>query len=172
MTQRHRWSAGRGAFLVFVFLPLFLVVFAWSSVGQPVPPAGRPPETVQGPWADLDRLIWDQKMKEALPLAERLLAEARAAGDQPAWTRALARTVQIRRARGSLEEGLASLDREPWPADPVDRAVLHLFRAQALSQYFSSYTQEILAREKIESREAVGIDHWTREQLGADILTE
>jgi uncharacterized protein YfaS (alpha-2-macroglobulin family) len=43
------------------------------------------------PWAEIEKLVAAGRLEEAQPKLEKLLGEARTAGDEETWTRALVR---------------------------------------------------------------------------------
>ena len=116
-------------------------------------------------WAEVERLIADEKLEEASKKVEVLLAEARAAGDEEEWTRALVRAAQLRIGLREVEGAVRFLQEEPWPQGTVHRAVLDLFLAHSLTNYVRVYGWEISQRERVDSGSAVDLKRWTREQI-------
>jgi uncharacterized protein YfaS (alpha-2-macroglobulin family) len=119
-------------------------------------------------WGEVERLISDQKMQEALSLAEKLRVAAQKAGDRDEWTRALIKEVQLHTALHGYETSVRLLKEQPWPEGLLQRAALNLFYAQSLVNYYSAYSYEVNRREKVESANAVDLQKWTKDQIYAE----
>ena len=88
-------------------------------------------------WNDVDRLISEQKFEAASKLVVRILERARDTGDAETWTRALVEATKLRMGLHGYETAVRFLKDEPWPDDPVSRAVLELYYADALASYLA-----------------------------------
>ena len=119
-------------------------------------------------WKEIDRLVSEQKLEEASKAVAAIRAEARGRGDAGEETKALVREVQLREALHGYETAVRFLSEEPWPKTPMAAAVLNLFYADALVTYARAYSWEIGQREKVETRGAVDLKAWTREQIWAE----
>src|SRR6185369_8492584 len=123
--------------------------------GAAVRPAPTPaPKATPAPaasWKDVDRLVSEQKLAEALERVEAILASARARRDGGEWTRALIRAVQLRTALHGYETAVRFLKEQPWPEGALHRAALQLFYAQSLVNYSHAYSWEIARRERVSS---------------------
>ena len=75
-------------------------------------------------WADVDRLVKEQKYEEAAKSAESLLSAAKAKGDEKDWTKALVTVTQLRIGLHGYETAVRRLREEPWPKGPLSRAQL------------------------------------------------
>jgi hypothetical protein len=134
------------------------------------PPGGPPPKKLTLPspaagWAEVDRLVDEQKMQAALDAAGKLREEAQKRGEGPEWARGLIREVQLRMALHGYETAVRFLREQPWPADPLPHALLDLFYAHALVTYQRAYGYEIARREEVVSTEVPDLKLWTREQI-------
>lgn len=156
-------------------LPGVFAVLLGLFSAQPsraTPPIQAPsPEDMTAPgtasWADVDRLISEDKLEEASKKLESLLEEARAAGDEEDWMRALVQTAQLRMmALHKVEGAVRFLKERPWPPGAFSRSVLDLFYAYSLATYSRVYSWEISQRERVESPDTADLEHWTREQIG------
>ncbi len=116
-------------------------------------------------WAEVERLVSEDKLAEASPKVEMLLDRARAAGDEEMWTRALLRATQLRTALHKPEQAVLFLWEEPWPPGAVHRVALHLYYAQALATYARTYSGEIGQRERVGSGGRIALERWTGEQI-------
>ncbi len=152
--------------LLLLAVPL---VFAWRAapgderVVKPV--ASKSP----GPsWKSVDALVNEQKFEAAAAEAEKILAGAKARGDEPEWTKALVRLTQLRMGLHGYETAVRRLREEPWPKAPLQRATLDLFYAQSIAAYCQSYSWEIGHRERVDSKGEVDLKAWTRDQLYAE----
>ena len=119
-------------------------------------------------WKEVDRLVSEQKLSEALEKVDAILASARARKDDDDWTRALIRSVQLRTALHGYETAVRFLKEQPWPESGLHRAALDLFDAQSLVNYARAYSWEIAQRERVESSGPVDLKAWTREQIAAE----
>jgi uncharacterized protein YfaS (alpha-2-macroglobulin family) len=126
-------------------------------------------ETQQPPdWAQVDRLVSEQKFEEAARAAEKLRLAAQKAGNRGEWTRALIKEVQLRTGLHGYETAVRFLKEQPWPDGLLNRATLNLFYARSLVNYYQSYSWEINQREKVESRGTVDLKAWTKDQIYAE----
>jgi uncharacterized protein YfaS (alpha-2-macroglobulin family) len=130
-------------------------------------PAGKQPQKA-GPWGEVDRLISEQKFAEALTRVEQIRGTAEKARNEPDWTRALIREVQLRIALHQYETAVKSFKEHPWPQGFPQRAALNLFYAQSLVTYYQSYSWEVNQREKVQSSVAADLKAWTRDQIYAE----
>ena len=122
-------------------------------------PTGTAVSAPAGPltFAEVDRLVAEQKYEAAAAVVARIRERAQAAKDEPAWTRALVREVQLRTALHGYETSVRFLREQPWPPGPLAQATLDLFYGQSLVNYLSAYSWEIRQREKVESKDAVDL---------------
>jgi hypothetical protein len=118
-------------------------------------------------WPDIERLIGEQKLEAAAAAVEKIRLAAQRRGDQVEWARALVKQTQLRIALGGWETAVRSLKEAPWPKAAQESAVLELFYAHSLVTYLDSYSWEIGQREKVETRGAVDLKAWTREEIVA-----
>jgi len=118
-------------------------------------------------WKEIDRLVGEQKLEAAATLAAALRAEAQAGGDGAGWTRGLVTEAQLRVGLHGYETAVRFLAEQPWPPDARSQAVLRLFYARALTTYLQAYSWEINQRERVESRAAVDLKAWTRDEIVA-----
>jgi uncharacterized protein YfaS (alpha-2-macroglobulin family) len=116
-------------------------------------------------WKEVDQLAEDQKIQAALDLATKLRSAAQQRGDQAEWTRGLIREVQLTMALHGYETAVRFLREQPWPTEPLPKALLDLFYAQALVTYQQSYGWEIGQREEVASTDTPDLKAWTREQI-------
>ncbi|MEM7584239.1 MAG: alpha-2-macroglobulin family protein [Acidobacteriota bacterium] len=116
-------------------------------------------------WKEVDRLISEQKMEAAITIADEILAEARAAGNDVEHTRALIKGVQLRTALHGYETTVRDLRQKEWPQAPQQRAVLNLFYARSLVRYLQQYSWEINQRERVDTGEEIDLKTWTRDQI-------
>jgi len=129
------------------------------------------PKTTPAPsasWKDIDRLVSEQKLAEALAKVDAILASARSRRDDDEWTRALIRSVQLRTALHGYETAVRFLKDQPWPDGELSRAALDLFYAHALVSYSRAYSWEIAQRELVASDGPVDLKVWTRAQIVAE----
>lgn len=119
-------------------------------------------------WRAIDRLIEEQKLAEAAAALEPLLEQARAAGADEAWARALVERTQLRIALGGYETAVEQLAAAPWPASPRADAAVRLYLARALAEYQQAYAWEIGRRERVASDEKLDLKLWTAAQIAAE----
>ena len=134
-----------------------------STSGQAIP--GRTNMPRSSDWKKVDKLISEQKYEEAITVitAIRLAAKQNQNGEE--WTEALIKEVQLQVGLHGYETAVRFLRTEEWPKDPLSQAALELYYAHSLMTYLSAYSWEIGRREKVESKEAVDLKAWTKEQI-------
>ncbi|MBI3183527.1 MAG: hypothetical protein HYZ28_15425 [Myxococcales bacterium] len=120
-------------------------------------------------WNEIDKLAGEQKLEAAATAALARLEEAKRAGAEEEWARALIRVTQLRIGLHGYETAVRFLRTERWPKDPTLRAALGLYYAAALSRYSQMYQWEIRQRERVESKEPVDLKSWTLEQIQVEI---
>jgi uncharacterized protein YfaS (alpha-2-macroglobulin family) len=143
---------------------------AVSAAKAPTPAPVRTPAPAPATWAEVDRLVNEQKFEEASRIVDTLLASAKARKDSADWTKALIRSVQIRTGLHGYETAVRFLKDEPWPPDLLSRTALDLFYAQALVNYAQMYSWEVSRRERVESSGKVDLKAWTREQIYGEAI--
>ncbi len=121
-------------------------------------------------WADVDRFVKEQKYEEAAKAAETILAAAKAKGNEADWTKALVTVTQLRIGLHGYETAVRRLREEPWPKGPMSRAQLGLLYGHSLVTYQRAYSWEIGQRERVDTKGAVDLKAWTREQILAEAL--
>jgi hypothetical protein len=137
-----------------LFLTLLLLSCLAGAAPQRKPAAKAPAKKPPAPaaaraetWKEIYRLV-DDKPEEGVKKVRAIRAAARAAGRHREETRALIQEAQIR-IGDAPETAILLLRDEPWPADSLDQAVLHLFLGQAIGSYYSTRSWEIDQREQI-----------------------
>ncbi len=173
MANREGLS-GRRLHLLPWALAVLLVLALTLAFAQKAPVTGGTggktlaPKTTGASWKSVDDLVSQQKYEAAAAMAEKILAEAKTAGDGVQWTKALVRLTQLRMGLHGYETAVRRLREEPWPKDPLDHATLDLFYAHAIVTYCQSYSWEIGQREKVEGKGPVDLKAWTKDQLFAE----
>ncbi len=159
--------------LPLALFPAVLLLFSVGSSVRQTPPQASPPTrkaaatrpSSPADWKEIDRLVSEQKFEEAARLVAQRREEARKAGDEAAWTRALIRETQLRTSLHGYETAVRFLKEEPWPKGLLSRGPLELFYARSLVNYFHAYSWEIQKREPVESSGAVDLKSWTASQI-------
>ena len=118
--------------------------------------------------AAVQKLVDEQKLEAAAAECARVRDEARAASDDALWAWALIRESQLRTALHGYETTVRFLKDQPWPASPLERAMLDLFYGQSLVVYCQAYSWEIAERERVEAKGEVDLESWTRDQIFAE----
>src|SRR5688500_12643198 len=90
-------------------------------------------------WTEIDRLIKELKLQEAVKRLDEILPAIRESGDAEEITRALVRGAQLRANIAESGEAVRFLQSQPWPEERRQRAVLSLFMAEALKNYYDNY---------------------------------
>ncbi len=152
MRYARRFTRVTAAFAV-------LLLYAVPSMAKE-PPAVKD----QGPWKEIDRLISELKLQEASTRLDEALPELRKAGDD-SWMRALVRGTQLRAATAEPEEAVRFIRSQTWPDGRRERAVLSLFYAEALENYYDNYRWEIWKREAVQSKDPAELEKWTAGQV-------
>ncbi len=156
----------QAAFLLFLFIALSLGFIIGKPVLQDVKTTtaewnGNFPEG----WSQYEQLIKDQKNEAALSLVEKMLSAARTGKNNTEWTRCLIRYTELRISLHGYETAVRFLKDQGWPDDWKSSSVLNLFYAHTLTTYARNYSWEINKREKMDSKGAVDLKAWTRDQI-------
>ncbi len=128
-------------------------------------PGGSGPWNPEAAWAEVAKLIDEQKFQAASETVRRLLDEAVARADTENWTRGLIELVQLTTGLHGYETAVRLLRDEPWPADALSRAALELYYAQGLVHYLQVYSWEIRQREQMVSSKEVDLKAWTADEI-------
>src|SRR5215212_2038667 len=116
-------------------------------------------------WTEIDHLIKELKLQEAAHRLDEILPAIRESGDAEEITRALVRGSQLRAASAEPGEAVRFLQSQPWPEGRQQRAVLSLFMAEALKNYYDNYRWKMWENEAVLSDQPVDVEKWTTGQL-------
>lgn len=169
--SRHRVTAAALAAALSLGFGALAATTMPDDAATPPPPPPRPVApfpAAPADWKEVDRLLDEDKAQAALELATRLRAAAQERGDAADWARGLVREVQLTMALHGYETAVRLLREQPWPQEPLPRAVLDLFYAHSLVTYQQAYGWEIGQREEVTSTEVPDLKRWTREQIYAE----
>lgn len=143
-----------------------LLASPWITAAADAAPAAPSVPAAAPGWAEVDRLVSEQKYQEAASQVAVLRERARKAGDDSGWAKALIRESSLRVALGGDESAVRFLRDQPWPKDRLARAALLLYQAQAYVGYSQRYAWEIGQRQRVAGTSAE-LKTWTREQIFA-----
>ncbi len=132
------------------------------------PPAQLSPALPAAEWAEVERLVGEQKYEAAVEVVGRIREAAQDRGDAEEWARALAEETALRMGLHGDETAVRFLREQPWPEDPLQRAGLDLVYARSLVNYVQAYSWEIRQRERVEARGEVDLKAWTADQIAAE----
>jgi alpha-2-macroglobulin len=157
----------RGA-AVYRVLAAVLLGLALAPLGlSAASPGGDvPPSTAVG---EIDQLIAEGRLQQALPRAEELLGAARAAGDQEGWTRALVQATWLRESLRGSADAAGFLHEQPRPPAPLHRAVVDLYYAEMLVHDLRT-SWRAAEEETVESEAGLPLERWTSRQIAAAAL--
>ena len=164
--MRHGVASYRVFAVVLLGLVLALPQRIFASSGKDVPSSSA----FATAWTEIDKLVAVDRLAEALPRVEKLLAEARTAGDEEMWTRALVLAARLRTSLSKPEDAARFLKEQPRPAGSFHRAVIDLYYAETLVRYSQVYYGEIGQREKVGSEGDLPLEQQTREQIATAAL--
>jgi alpha-2-macroglobulin len=116
-------------------------------------------------WSQVDRLVSEQKFREAENNTALILEKAMTDNNDAEWTKALARIIFFKQTLHGYEESIRFLLETPWPDDPVSHALLSLVAATAIQNYYQAYRWEITQREMVISEDDLDIRQWTTAQI-------
>ncbi len=123
-------------------------------------------------WIEIDRLVAEGKVQQALDLVETQIGESRDSAQPEAWTHALIKAVQLRTGLHGYEKAVRLLREETWPDAQPYRAIVGLFYAETLVHYIRVYGWEVSQREQIVSSvdgAELDLKQWTREQIYTEV---
>src|SRR5439155_168519 len=119
-------------------------------------------------WADVDKLVTEQKFQAAADAVEVRLAAAKKSTDDNELARALIRRTQLRIGLGGYETAVKELKAETWPKALLPRSAVQLFYANALIRYAGAYSWEIRQRERVDVKGEIDLKSWTADQIYAE----
>ncbi len=148
-------------FLILAFLPL-------SCLGQidPVPPAV--PNFLNA-WQEVKQLQDEQKYSEAATKVEQIYEKAKAEQNQSEWTKSFMQLIALKRGLHSYETAVRFMMENAWPTEAKYKALVHLFYANTLMDYYNNYSWEINQREKVVSQKGVDLKKWTAYDIFEEI---
>src|SRR5258706_7850615 len=147
--MRSGATSYRAFAIVLLGLALALTRMAGASSGEDVPSPA-----FAARWAEIEKLTAQNKLAAAEERADALRAEARAAGDEETWARALARAVETRESLGKREGAVRLLEKEARPSEAVHRLLFDLLYARALEHHATPNNWKISERQRVEWRPA------------------
>ncbi len=163
-------SLGAATYRVWIVVLLGLALacprLTAASSGEDVPVSSRFAST----WKEIDKLLAEDKLEEALPKVEALAGAARAAGDEETWTRALVQATWLRAGLHKPEDAVRFLREQPRPSGPLHRAVVDLYYAETLVRYLQARGREVDQRETVEAAGDPPLERQTRRQIAAAAL--
>ncbi|MCL6591468.1 MAG: hypothetical protein K6U80_16145 [Firmicutes bacterium] len=146
---------------------LSLLMFSLFTGGTG--PTGAKPLTeagVKAKWKIIASLEKKQQYNAAIPYVEEILAHAQTKGDAPLWAKALARRVVLENALHGAGTSVKLLLETPWPKDPKYQAILNLYTARTLFNYYQTYAWEVNQREKTAAETDFNdFKKWTSQQI-------
>ena len=113
---------------------------------KPPPPQ---PTTIVPKLPEIDKLVSEQKLSEAVQRLDRIVAEAQKSHDDMKLVVALTRRASLQEALGEVETALGPLHDAARPKEAVPAIALDLFYASAITSYLQAYGWEIGQREKV-----------------------
>jgi len=116
-------------------------------------------------WAEIDKLVNEQKLEAAAKAVDARLAAAKKGTDEAELARALLKRTQLRIGLGGYETAVKELKGEAWPKTLLPRSAVQLYYAHALIRYVNAYSWEIRQRERVDTKGAVDLKAWTADQL-------
>ncbi|MFH1845199.1 MAG: MG2 domain-containing protein, partial [bacterium] len=132
-------------------------------------PGSSSTEEYAADWQAVEKLVREHKLEAASALVTEIREIAQEDGHEEPWTRALVEETRLRTALHGYETAVRFLRETPWPSDPLWRAVLELYYAQSLIDYFQQYGYEIRQREHVASDKTADLKAWTRDQIVHEI---
>lgn len=119
-------------------------------------------------WAAFDKAVKEQKFRKASKEVEKVLAQARKAGDSENVTRGIIRWVQLRIGLHGYETAVRFFKEQAWPEDLLSSSLLHLYYAHTLQTYARAYSWEIQKRETVKSKHKIDLKKWTMQEIYAE----
>jgi len=136
---------------LFILIAFFFVTFTTTVSAAPN-------------WSNIEKLIKDQKIKQATAQIDNVLKTSKRAKDNQNWRHALILGAAFRVQRGQFEKAVKHLN-QAWPKDAESQMLVNLHRAYVYSSYIQAYRWEIQNREKVSSRKSVPLKKMTMNQL-------
>ena len=127
----------------FLFACLFLTMLISADSAAPVPPG-----TYAARWKKIDALLRKDQTATAAPLVETIYQQAKKAGDNPAYVRALLYKVRLLHAKqeDADEKAIALLEAELPTATFPARPILHSLLAGLYTSYLDEHRYALYQR--------------------------
>lgn len=116
-------------------------------------------------WANVKRLINEQKYEAAYSELEKLLKKFRESNDYERITHTLMKMVQLRMSLHGYETAVKFLKSEEWPNGLYSQMVLNLYYAYSLINYYNNYSWEINQREKVDTGREIDLKRFTKDDI-------
>ncbi|MDX1501468.1 MAG: alpha-2-macroglobulin family protein [Thermoanaerobaculia bacterium] len=159
--------------LLAALLPLALgTAGCGPALGAPAAPVDRAAaedDEMSRDWKEVERLLSEQKLRQALATVQELGERAAAAGDAAGRLRAVVVEAQIATALGGYEGAVDLLAVAERPEEGRAAEVVDLYHARALLDYRSAYEWEIAQRERVGPVSEVPLTAWTADQIAAEV---
>ncbi len=114
---------------------------------------------------DLKKLYDEQKYREALEKVKLLKEESYKKNDAGFYTYYLIEQFKLESSLHAYETALKDFVGAVKPDHPLARTLLKLYEADALFNYLQSYSYEIMKREKVDEKDELDFDKYTKEEL-------
>jgi hypothetical protein len=150
----------------YLLLIIILVLFA-GVVQAENPVEGSSAEKYD--WFAWQELRDRDQNREALDLATGYREEARGAGDEADWARALIEEVKLHWSLGAHKTAAEHLLIQEWPQGKQEQALLALFKAQSLEKFLTRHSYRMREREKLAGDPGTDLDLWTVPEAAAEI---
>jgi uncharacterized protein YfaS (alpha-2-macroglobulin family) len=156
-----------GAIMRSLSLFAFSLLLFYSSVAM-AQKFRKFPEANKAFQQEIKKLVDEQKYKAAKKVAEDYIAKHKE-GNQFEYTRGLLERLYLQMGLHGYETSVKELMQSEWPKDPTANAIVTLYYAYSLINYFNSYSWEIEQREEFVATGEVDLKKWTKSQIEAEV---
>lgn len=150
---------------VLVLIPVIMIgLLGWDGI---LSSGGKVFTTAElnAKWKTITDLEKKQQYNAAIPIVDEILAYAKVKVNEPLWAKALLKRVVLENVLHGYETSIRLLLDHPWPEEASSRALLNLYTANMLVNYYQNYSWEINQREKVSSQLPQDLKAWTGEDI-------
>ena len=115
--------------------------------------------------AEFEKLVSEQKFKEASNRLKFLIDQSQKNNDEFLWANLIAKETLLKIGMHGYETAVIDLKKQPQPKNSLAKAVINITLAYSFKTYFDSYSYEIRKREFVSEKNNFDIKKLTTEEI-------
>lgn len=115
--------------------------------------------------AEFEKLVSEQKFKEASNRLKFLIDQSHKNNDEFLWANLIAKETLLKIGMHGYETAVIDLKKQPQPKNSLAKAVINITLAYSFKTYFDSYSYEIRKREFVSEKNNFDIKKLTTEEI-------